>query len=358
MGRKSESDHSLEDTVEINVECFRYRRHAFLKKKGSEQVERVVTYGVQSVVTPVHHHRALFCAQRVRYCTDQLGKGYARHLLKLLHYVIASPDALPPFPSAWGAPPAELDPSLRKAIPYATAAFLWSDVGPTFYEKCTIGEQLPGYVMEEDKNRALVWKVLPSTGEGAHGKSDWEWLYESDVPDVTKTFSKVVQNDVSRVSSTSRAVIRTDPANEGTLSFLPLRAFSQASLDPEVRKKHPFGLRRKNVNGDDTIVLLTPGLGAIYGRLCITIHHNLEPDHLPSLLAKMDELAPSRGTKEGQIWGLDPQEKLAKAFVGMKERDADVHIRKGIGAHLCAVASYLPNGERVDFQDSQIWNWC
>jgi hypothetical protein len=287
--------------------------------------------------------------------TDLVENGYARHLIKLLHYIIGSPDALPAFPSAWGQAPAELDAATRKLIPYATAAFLWSDVGPTFYTKCTIGEELPGYVTEDEKNQALVWKVLPPTAEGDDGKDQWEWLYETDIPDLQTKLSKIVQEEIKDAQVGDRFVVRTDPANQGTLSFLPLRAYAENGLDPEIRKNHPFGLRRKD---GDTVVISTPGLGAIYKRLCITLHHNLKPEHLPSLLAKMDELAPSRNSEEGQIWGLQPDSDLARAFKELEGREANLHIREGMGAHLLGVASYLPNGGRVDFQDTQIWNWC
>lgn len=276
-------------------------------------------------------------------------------MIKLLHYMIGSPDGLPPFPQAWGQPPTELNAETRKLIPYATAAFLWSDVGPTFYTKCTIGEELPGYVTEDEKNRALVWKTLPPTAEDEDGKDQWEWIYETDMPAVQTKLSEITQRELKDSQVNDRPLVRTDPANEGTLSFIPLRAYAEHALDPEIRKRHPFGLRRKD---GDTVVISTPGLGAIYKRLCITLHHNLKPEHISSLLAKLDELAPARNTEEGQIWGLQTDSELAKAFKSLHERKVDLHTREGMGAHLLGVASYLPNGERVDFQDSQIWNWC
>jgi len=176
--------------------------------------------------------------------------------------------------------------------------------------------------------------------------------------EITKELEDATRTAFAKVGSGEQAVIQTNPGNVGTLPYLPLRSFAEKTFDPEERKKHPFGLRKKNANGDETIIILTPGLGAIYKRLCITLHHNLLPADIPSLLQKMDELAPERKTEEGQIWGLDPSSELAKAFEAISERKVDQHIRKGQQAHLLAVASYLPNGEKVDFIDSQIWNWC
>jgi hypothetical protein len=171
-----------------------------------------------------------------------------------------------------------------------------------------------------------------------------------ELEDAFKVYFEGVKSD--------QVVIQTNPANVGTLPFLPLWSLAETTLEAEVRRNHPFGLRKKNKDGKDTIVILTPGLKAIYGRLCITLHHNLHAEDVASLLAKMDELAPAKETKEGQIWGLDPSGELAKAFQAQSQREVDQHIRQGIKAHILAVASYLPNGEPVDFLDSQIWNWC
>jgi hypothetical protein len=281
-------------------------------------------------------------------------------MLKLLHYVLAPSDSIPPFPKAWGTPPKPLSPEIRKTVPFASAAFLWSDVGD-FYAKCTVGEDRPGYLIEDEKNRALVWKVLPIKSKSADADADdqWTWIYEKDILEtVTDELEQITKDTFAKADSSSKTIITTNPATVGTLPFLPLRAMSQTSLDPEYRKKHPFGLRKKNVSGGDTIVVLTDGYKSIYDRLCITLHHNLRPEHLESLLAKMDELAPAKNTKEGQVWGLDPEGELAKAFKGLQGREVDTHIRQGMKAHLLAVVSYLPEGEEVDFRDSQIWNWC
>jgi hypothetical protein len=186
---------------------------------------------------------------------------------------------------------------------------------------------------------------------------EWEWIYEKDMEGVTKELEEATKSTFEGIKSDT-AVIQTNPGNVGTLPFLPLWSLAETTLEPEARAKHPFGLRKKNSNGGDTIVILTPGLKAIYGRLCITLHHNLRPEDVPSLLSKMDELAPAKETTEGQIWGLDPSGEIAKAFQAQSEREVDQHIRQGMKGHLLAVASYLPNGEPVNFLDSQIWNWC
>lgn len=96
------------------------------------------------------------------------GRGCATFMLKLLHYCLADPSNLPAFPSEWGAPPC-LTSAERKQVPYGIASMLWSDVGATFYEKCTIGRDLPGWVLLEEENQEVVWKLQTPKEE-----KDWD----------------------------------------------------------------------------------------------------------------------------------------------------------------------------------------
>ncbi|RDX54608.1 hypothetical protein OH76DRAFT_1397971 [Lentinus brumalis] len=84
------------------------------------QVEEVTAYAITSVYTP----------------PDNRKKGYGRHMLRLLHWVLAPRSALPStFPSEWGAPP---DIEMLKSVGVANAQFsvLYSDVGRDFYDWC------------------------------------------------------------------------------------------------------------------------------------------------------------------------------------------------------------------------------
>lgn len=122
-----------------------YRRTALVRHNGV--VTERTTYIVASVFTPEKHRK----------------KGYARHMLSLLHYVLADRETLPPFPEAWGAPPADN---------FGDAAFsvLYSDVGPTFYEACTKGDSQPGWVSDLTPKR-----VFP-VPEGEAAPDNWGWL--------------------------------------------------------------------------------------------------------------------------------------------------------------------------------------
>lgn len=120
-------------TSNILSHCETYRRVAYAQRPGG-RVEEVATYATASVFTP----------------SDQRRKGYAKHMLRLLHYVLSPREHLPPFPPKWGVPPTAF---------FGDAAFsvLYSDVGPDFYATCTKGETEPGWVAVREPHR--IFKV-------------------------------------------------------------------------------------------------------------------------------------------------------------------------------------------------------
>lgn len=99
-------------------------------------------------------------------------------MLSLLHYAISIPSTLPPFPTAWGAPPQD---TVRPRD--ATFATLWSDVGPEFYRKVLVGQgdgARDGWVMQWDAQ--VKWNVEPSDAAEELPKG-WRALDEvTDIP--------------------------------------------------------------------------------------------------------------------------------------------------------------------------------
>jgi hypothetical protein len=142
----------------------------------------------------------------------------------------------------------ELEPGV---IPKAIGSILWSDVGFEFYEKATVhlvraragrsgkcnrGKALPHQldVLFRTDDPAgsfgpdLVWKCLPPvtfSGAASSGSNEmdsaWEWIAETDIPEVSQYLSEPHQLDV---------LFRTDdPAG----SFGPDRGFL-VKLKPDV----------------------------------------------------------------------------------------------------------------------------
>lgn len=125
-------------TTAILSHCETYRRVAYVQRPGG-RVEEVATYAIASVFTP----------------SGQRKKGYAKHMLRLLHYVLSPREHMPPFPAKWGVPPTAF---------YGDAAFsvLYSDIGRDFYATCTKGESEVGWVAVRTAHKIFKVASEPS----------------------------------------------------------------------------------------------------------------------------------------------------------------------------------------------------
>lgn len=122
---------------------------------GTSSPVDTISYGIASVFTEPKHR-----------C-----KGYATHMVRLLHYVLASPEHLPPFPAVWGAPPAV------DGFRNARFSSLYSGVGPTFYAKALKGEgegAEPGWIADRHLHR--IWQVPAEHLDGEDQQEGWRWL--------------------------------------------------------------------------------------------------------------------------------------------------------------------------------------
>ncbi|KAK4684607.1 hypothetical protein P7C73_g5562, partial [Tremellales sp. Uapishka_1] len=124
-----------------------YRVPALLSEAETDEARNVTAYSVGTVWTPPEHRR----------------KGYARLALQLGHYVMAKPEYLPPFPNSWGAPPPIV-------LGDGAASTLYSDVGPKYYQSCTIGEDRDGW--KEQGSVIHEWEA----GEQVTDVPGWEWI--------------------------------------------------------------------------------------------------------------------------------------------------------------------------------------
>ena len=97
--------------------------------------EEVFGYGIASVYTPPQNR----------------GKGYARHMMSLLHWVLAPYSSLPPFQEKWGS----LPPSVA-SCGNASFSTLYSDIGPEFYRNCGPDEGSDGWVVREPVERTWI----------------------------------------------------------------------------------------------------------------------------------------------------------------------------------------------------------
>lgn len=117
----------------------RYRRKVALSTPSTTVSEptMAVGYAIASVYVQAHLRR----------------NGYAAHMMRLVHHVVASPLGLPRFPEAWGAPPLEY-------FGDAILSCLYSDVGE-FYTKCGPSPDSRGWRITN--KRSTIWKTADHT---------------------------------------------------------------------------------------------------------------------------------------------------------------------------------------------------
>ncbi|KAK4685308.1 hypothetical protein P7C73_g4848, partial [Tremellales sp. Uapishka_1] len=310
---------------EFYAACQTYRRNGLVRKAGNRDVESCWLYLIGGVVTSPAHLR----------------RGYATHLLRLLHYHLADNADLPPFPSQWGPPP----PKPSAKIPKSIASTLYSDVGADFYRNCTIGTSLPGWVVDPKANVELDWELLPVEEEAK--TNEWDLLHAKDMPEIEELLSNSLTQAL-KDSSEQQTIVVHDPSSVGSLWIVAEKgAYGSTSTDSP-----PLGARQ-----DDTVVLFTATNVIVYEKLLVTCTHKVQSDGLASLLKILDRAGAKANRTSGIVWGLD-DETIAtwKDEAERQGRKITVRERKGLLGHLLAVARY--GKEKGIVLDSQLWPWC
>ena len=156
-----------------------YHRHSYLRKgcvvqasgSGSPEAVEVPCYSIASVFTPA----------------TKRGKGYAKHMMRLLHWIIAPHSSLPPFPEKWGMPPSSTG--------NAKFSVLYSGVGD-FYSACgPRAESGEGWTIKRAVETIFdVSKVRLESVEEELG--EWEWLDIPGVHELSIEETEVIKKDV------------------------------------------------------------------------------------------------------------------------------------------------------------------
>lgn len=146
-----------------------YRRSALVGRSGSETAA-TIAYGLAAVFTPPSNR----------------GKGYARRMLQLLHYVLAPADRLPPYPTEWG--PLDCVP-----LGDASFSFLHSGIDCAFYINCSPGtgpSSRPGWVPKPPHTR--LWTLPASSNPPPPPSPDYEILDADTVASLQDEYERVL----------------------------------------------------------------------------------------------------------------------------------------------------------------------
>lgn len=259
--------------------------------------EEVTAYGIASVFTPLEKRRC----------------GYAQHMMRLLHWVLAPRSTLSAdFPDAWGAPPAAPD-----GFGNAQFSVLYSDVGPDFYRLCG-PTQYPGNGWIERGSTLTSWNVPPSedTLSSKVLSSTWKYLTEDDAIRVWEADAAWMKIYLANMRpSTSRTCFTFLP-NQGVAKFLIHRTMSfNKDLTP-VLPLQTWGILRlphanaglEDVLGDDerqgsTFATWSLDPTSASGTLIVT-RLRATTDTFPELFGRLTEFSREQKIERIEIWAL------------------------------------------------------
>jgi hypothetical protein len=253
-------------------------------------------------------------------------RGYGRHMLRLLHYAIAVPSALPPFPThTWGEPP---------NVHFNDAMFstLWSDVGPHFYRLATIGDgeqARDGWVAVFDSELSAAVGTTGGESGALEACLRNGWKVVSELPSapspsiVDQYETSLLHNQLT--ASISYAIVDS-LSSPGLLPFNPLKALISAPVGLKVTNEH-YGL----IKGSSWVYYSATWKSTV-GTLTIGHIHLEDLNELPAILDMLYEYAARLNCTS--ILAYEVQEQVAEAW---KQRGATVKHRDD---HIGAVAWY------------------
>lgn len=232
------------------------------------------------------------------------GKGYARHLMRLLHWVIGRRAFLAPetFPIEWGSPPER--PSYLEEGHFST---LYSELGPQFYE--TTGPTLhAGGGWRVCEPISTMWAVedahnlLSSAGNSS---LNWRWLDKHSIVDAFNADAHAMSRELIEEPA-SRPIVFTYLPTHGIGDFHVYRL--QHFWRNMERKPMHWGICAEHADASawDVSTFASWTLDfrpSIMNRLIITRMRSSEK-HFQALLFQIVDFAKRHLVDEIEVWGL------------------------------------------------------
>lgn len=290
----------------------------------------MVAYGIASVYTPERHRE----------------KGYAKHLMRLLHFVLGNPSLLPPFPSEiWGPPP--IIPSNRKdKYGQGVASGLYSDVGSKFYGLCG-----PGIDKAANEKAWIehdpIGTIWPADANDVTA-DDIEWIPSGSLEKMWDSDVETMKEEIHSSPDNSKTTFTFLP-NHGVAQFLfhrnksaipnhidPEKLWWGAKLTADADGKGPYFATWSldpDRNGPTTLILT---------RLRAT------PSNFGKLLASAQMAARVLALDQVEAWNLEPGLRaVAEELGGTMRRRSD---------HLPSLAWY--GSGTVEWEFNEKFCWC
>lgn len=208
------------ESLDFKCSCMTFRRKGLVVRRpnapsGDSIVpEEVSCYGLAAVFTPERFRR----------------QGYAKHMARLLHWLLAiDPSSFPAFPEAWGSPPQR-----PTGVHPGHFSVLWSDVGD-FYRSCGPTDNIEGWVLRDAST--TVWDVKPDAPADSVSDEKWRWLTVHDLQTMYPVNEEKLKQDLIAKSAAfdSGKTLLTFLPGEGVEMFQRTRSkYFWGKLEPLV----------------------------------------------------------------------------------------------------------------------------
>ncbi|PPQ63368.1 hypothetical protein CVT24_005633 [Panaeolus cyanescens] len=297
-----------------------FKREGAVFRKGDTGIRDVACYGIASVFTPVENRK----------------KGYAAHMMRLLHWVLGPRSSLPEqFPVQWGAPPERRDSDL---VGDAAFSVLYSDIGPNFYRLAgSADNQDDGWVVHSPRSTVLkVDDVQAPDAKYSVNEDQWKWLDEDGLAKIWEKDTEIMKSELVKYPLAQGQDIACTFFPRGGVADFQIQRLQEwwKNVNPIPRY---WGLQISSPDGSPdlstfaawTIEYRPPKLNTL-----LIIRIRASPSTFADLLRCVCEYAKQHSIERVEMWNLEAQL---------------VEIAEGLGAqtfdrndHLCSLKWYGP----------------
>lgn len=307
---------SLSNCQNNHLIYFRYQRRGVTASPADATPREVICYGIASVFTPV--------AKR--------GHGYASHMMRLLHWVLAPVSALPSFPAEWGTSPPDGPHDAQFSV-------LYSDIGSVFYDNCGPSPGVKtGWETLSPVN--TTWEVGRKDARLTLNREEWSWLTEEQACREWEEDSQLMTAEILSIAKSTGKIAYSYLPNGGVGQFNIRRCMSfTPDLKPVLAET--WGVKRTTTDGRLIFATWTFEMGT---KAIVLTRLRATETEFPSLLEMIKEAARSLDKDTIETWNLPDALKLAGERTGGRTSERS--------DHLSAVKWYGPEAT-----DQLVWSF-
>ncbi|TCD68758.1 hypothetical protein EIP91_009904 [Steccherinum ochraceum] len=289
-------------TLDFMCSCETFARDSIVVRRSSleasAELEDVVGYGVASVFTPESQRR----------------KGYAGHMMRLLHWVLAPHPSLPAFPTRWGSPP-----PIAPSVGNATFSVLYSDVGSTFYHNCGPDERSStGWAVQGTQQ--TIWHVSPPSSHDAPLKTQWQGLSLEDVEILYDTEAQTIRQEIANDAPVGVGFSFLPNKGVGLFNINRTMRFSGDSLSSYL----PFDKWGVVLKDGDNIK--ASATWTLDGSALVVTRLRVSPDQFSDLLQQLQHAARGMNARTVEIWNMAPSLQVKAESLGGVTGNRDEHL--------------------------------